>query len=117
MSARLLSALSASNWADILQSFCSSARRVFAFFVLTLSGLWRSLALALDSLASGLEHDWQESANRCGSIAPWPFRFVLNGVAWVIYLAARVAAVLRRLSAAHLRLAKGVDERLLRFAA
>ena len=90
---------------------------MLAFIILSVSGIWRSLALALDSLAKGLEHDWQESANRCGSIAPWPFRFVLNGVAWVIYLAARVAAALKRLSAAHLRLAKGVDERLLRFAA
>ena len=111
----MLNALATSAWTDNLLDILEDVRRVLVFVLLTVSGIWRSLALARVGLARGLEGDWRRVADRTGLNAWLPFRIALRAVGWLHGVAASVAAALGRLSAAHLRLAAGVDDRLLRF--
>ena len=111
----MLNALASSAWTGNLRELREDARRVLVFVLLTVSGLWRSLALALDGLARGLDGEWRRTADRTGVDAWWPFRIALRAAGWLHGVAASAAAALSRLSAAHLRLAADIDERLLRY--
>ena len=111
----MLNALATSAWTGNLREIREDVRRVLVFVLLTVSGLWRSLALALDGLARGLDGEWRRTADRTGIDAWWPFRIALRAVGWLHGLAASAAAALSRLSAAHLRLAADIDERLLSY--
>ena len=110
----MLDALATSAWTGNLREVLEDVRRVLVFVLLTVSGIWHALALALDGLARGLDGEWRRAANRTGVDAWWPFRMGLRGVARLHGVAASAAAALSRLSAAHLRLAGNIDERLLR---
>ena len=110
----MLNALAASAWTGNLRELREDVRRVLVFVLLTVSGIWRSFALALDGLARGLDGEWRRAADRTGVDAWAPFRIALSVVARLHGVAASVAAALSRLSAAHLRLATEIDERLLR---
>ncbi len=110
----MLNALVASSWADNLREILEDVRRVLVFVLLTVSGIWHAFALALDGLARGLDGEWRQAADRTGIDAWWPFRMGLRAVAWLHGVIASGAAALSRLSAAHLRLAGNIDERLLR---
>ena len=110
----MLNALVTSAWTDNLREIREDVRRVLVVVLLTVSGIWHALALALDGLARGLDSEWRQAADRTGSDAWWPFRMGLRAVAWLHGVAASAAAALSRLSAAHLRLAGNIDERLLR---
>ncbi|MYB42387.1 MAG: hypothetical protein F4X76_09440 [Chloroflexi bacterium] len=110
----MLNALVTSTWTDNLREIREDVRRVLVFVLLTVSGVWRALALALDGLARGLDGEWRRAADRTGIDTWWPFRMALRAVAWLPRIAASAAGALSRLSAAHLRLAANIDERLLR---
>ncbi len=110
----MLDALPTSAWTGHLREFLEVVRRVLVFVLLTVSGIWHALALALDGLAQGLDGEWRRAADRTGVDAWWPFRVGLRAVAWLHGVAASAAAALSRLSAAHLRVAGNIDERLLR---
>ena len=110
----MLNALATSAWTGNLREIREAVRRVLVFALLTVSGLWRSLALALDGLARGLDGEWRRTADRTVD-AWWPFRIALRAAGWLHGVAASAAAALSRLSAAHLRLAADIDERLLRY--
>lgn len=111
----MLNALATSAWTGNLRDIREEVRRVLVFVLLTVSGIWRSLALALDGLARGLDGEWRRAADRSRLDVWLPFRIALGAVGWLQRLAASVAAALSRLSGAHLRLAAGVDERLLSY--
>ena len=110
----MLNALVTSAWTDNLREIREDVRRVLVVVLLTVSGIWHAFALALDGLARGLDGEWRQAADRTGSNAWWPFRMGLRAVARLHGVAASAAAALSRLSAAHLRLAGTIDERLLR---
>lgn len=117
MLARSFGALGASAWAGHLRQLRGEARRVLVFALLTLSGLWRSFALALDGFLRALDRDWHQRSGDTARGLPRPARVALRTVAWLAGMAAAGAAALSRPSAAHLRLAQRVDARLSRFAA
>ncbi len=97
-----------------LRQLRSTGRRALVFAALTLTGLWRSFAQALDGLAGGLERGWRQSADGYGRAPPRPLRIGLTPLSALAALAAGVAELAQRLSGAHLRFVAGVDERLLR---
>ena len=109
----MLDTLAASAWADHLREVLEAGRRALVFVLLTVSGIWRSLALALDNLARGLEAGWTRAADQPAVEAWMPYRVALAAAGRLHGVVASAAAALSRLSAAHLRTAAAVDERLL----
>lgn len=107
-------ALRGSTLSSHLRALWALVRGLFVRAALTVSGLWSTAALAIDRLLLGVERGWRDQAQspppRLHRAVRWLFRIVPRLHA----LASRVAAPARRATAAHLRLAKRADQRLLR---
>lgn len=97
-----------------LRALRALVRGLFVRAALTVSGLWSTAALAIDRLLLGVEQGWRDQADspplRLHGAVRWLFRIVPRLHA----LASWVAGAARRATAAHLRLARRADQRLLR---
>ncbi|MEE8338397.1 MAG: hypothetical protein V3R95_10055 [Dehalococcoidia bacterium] len=98
-----------------LRTLSALVRGLFVRVALTASGLWSTVALVVDRLLLGLERGWRDQAEST------PPRRLHGAVRWVFRIAPRLHALtswgagsVRRATAAHLRLARRADQRLLR---
>ena len=63
----MLNALVTSAWTDNLREIREDVRRVLVVVLLTVSGIWHALALALDGLARGLDGECACCSRNCAA--------------------------------------------------